>query len=61
LLLLLYNFFFVLPLIIILLCVHSGTETKQFEAWREKYRGYMRLAIGFLLIGLGVWMINFIL
>lgn len=61
LLLVIYNLLFVLPLVIILLLVHRGGQTEKFEMWREKYRGYMRLAIGLLLIGLGAWMIKFIL
>jgi cytochrome c biogenesis protein CcdA len=60
-LLVLYNLLFVLPLVIILLLVHRGGEAGQLERWREKYRGYMRLTIGLLLIGLGAWMIRFIL
>ncbi len=61
LLLVLYNLLFVLPLVVILLLIHRGGQTEQFEKWREKYRGYMRLAIGLLLIVLGGWMIMFIL
>jgi cytochrome c biogenesis protein CcdA len=61
LLLVIYNLLFVLPLVIILLLIHRGGQTEKFEMWREKYRGYMRLAIGLLLIALGGWMIRFIL
>lgn len=61
LLLMMYNILFVLPLVVILLLVHSGSETKKFEAWREKYRSYMRLLIGLFLVGMGGWMVNFIL
>lgn len=61
LLLIVYNFLFVLPLVVILLLVHSGGETEKFEKWRERYRRYMRLAIGLLLIALGGWMVQFIL
>lgn len=61
LLLVIYNLLFVLPLVVILLLIHRGGQTEKFEKWREKYRGQMRLAIGLLLIGLGVWMIKFIL
>lgn len=60
-LLVIYNLLFVLPLVIILLLIHRGGQTEKFEMWREKYRGYMRLAIGLLLIALGGWMIKFIL
>ena len=61
LLLVIYNLLFVLPLVIILFLIHRGGQTEKFEMWRKKYRGYMRLAIGLLLIGLGGWMIKFIL
>ncbi len=61
LLLVIYNLLFVLPLVVILLLIYRGGQTEKFEEWREKYRGYMRLAIGLLLIVLGGWMIMFIL
>ena len=61
LLLVLYNLLFVLPLVVILFLIHRGGQTEKFEMWREKYRGYMRLTIGLLLIALGGWMIKFIL
>lgn len=61
LLLVLYNLLFILPLVVILLLIHRGGQTEKFEKWREKYRRYMRLAIGLLLIALGWWMIKFIL
>lgn len=61
LLLALYNLLFVLPLVIILFLIHRGGQAEKFEMWREKYRGYMRLAIGLLLMALGGWMIKFIL
>ncbi|TSC77932.1 MAG: cytochrome c bioproteinis protein [Parcubacteria group bacterium Gr01-1014_24] len=59
-LLVIYNLLFVLPLVIILFLIHRGGQTEKFEKWREKYRRYMRLAIGLLLVVLGVWMIKFI-
>ncbi len=61
LLLVIYNLLFVFPLVVILLLIHRGGQTEKFEKWREQYRGYMRLAIGLLLIVLGGWMIKFIL
>ena len=59
-LLVLYNLLFVFPLVVILFLIHRGGQTEKFERWREKYRKYMRLAIGLLLVVLGVWMIKFI-
>jgi cytochrome c biogenesis protein CcdA len=59
--LILYNIIFVLPLIAILISVVMGTSTKKFEMWRNRYKGVMRLATGLTLLGLGLWMIIFIL
>ncbi len=61
LLLILYNLIFVLPLVVILVLVYRGGQTEKLEQWREKYKPHMRLATGLVLIGLGVWMIMFIL
>ncbi len=55
-LLLLYNVIFVLPLIAILLLVKLGTRISEIKAWKIASRGYMRLAIGLLLIALA-WML----
>jgi cytochrome c biogenesis protein CcdA len=59
--LILYNIIFVLPLAAILIAVIQGTSTNKFEKWRQKYKGTMRLLIGLTLLGLGIWMISFIL
>ncbi|MEK7175497.1 MAG: GAP family protein [Patescibacteria group bacterium] len=61
LLLVLYNFLFVLPLIVILILVSKGNDIEKLEEWRKKHRGLMRLAIGTLLIIMGAWMINFVI
>ncbi len=54
LLLLLYNFIFVLPLLIILLLVYFGiAKVQDVKQWKQDNRGYMRLAVGLLLIVLG--------
>ncbi len=55
--LILYNVIFVLPLAIILLFVYKGMATNRFEQWRQKYKGWMRLFTGLMLLGLGAWMI----
>lgn len=60
-LLVLYNIIFVLPLAAILIAVTAGTSTHKFEKWRQKYKGLMRLLIGLTLLGLGIWMIMFVL
>jgi len=53
LLLLLYNFIFVLPLIVILFLVYTGSKLQNIKMWKQKNRGYMRLLTGLLLIVLG--------
>lgn len=52
-----YNIIFVLPLILILIAVYKGANTLNFKLWLEKNKKLMRLSVGLLLIGLGVWMI----
>lgn len=59
--LVLYNFIFVAPLVIILLLVYRGVESNKLELWRKKHRHLMRALIGLMLIGLGAWMIWFAL
>lgn len=56
LMLVLYNIIFVLPLLIILLLVAGGTKLPAVKAWKQEARGFMRLAIGLLLVGLG-WLL----
>ncbi len=55
-LLLLYNVIFVLPLVIILLLVAGGTKISAIQNWKQANKGYMRLGIGLMLIGLG-WLL----
>lgn len=52
----LYNIVFVLPLVIILLLVAGGTKLPAIKQWKQESRGFMRLAIGLLLICLG-WLL----
>jgi len=54
-LLLLYNFIFVLPLLIVIAIAYFGTTSEQLEAWRKKNRAFMRLAVGLFLIALGCY------
>ncbi len=49
----LYNFVFVLPLIIILFMVAGGAKISSVQKWKEDSKGTMRLFIGLLLISLG--------
>ena len=55
--LLVYNFIFVLPLIIILLLVYFGAKIQKIKRWKQNYRRWMRLAIGLVLIILGILLI----
>lgn len=55
-LLILYNVIFVLPLIVILLLVAGGMKVSKVKKWKQANKGYMRFAIGFMLIGLG-WLL----
>ena len=56
LLLVFYNIIFVLPLLIILILVAFGMKVQRVKQWKQESRGYMRLFIGLLLIGLG-WLL----
>lgn len=52
--LLLYNFFFVLPLLFIIFGVTlAWTKIEKIENWRQKSKKYMRLVSGVLLLAIG--------
>lgn len=55
-LLVLYNVIFVAPLIVILLLVAGGTKINAIQNWKQANKGYMRLLIGLMLVGLG-WLL----
>lgn len=55
--LLIYNFVFVLPLLVVVAIAYFGTASEKLEEWRQKHRGLMRLVIGIFLIVLGIYMI----
>lgn len=52
-LLLIYNFIFVLPLIVILLLVYFGASTERIKAWKDQQKKWMRLFIGLVMLALG--------
>ena len=56
--LLLYNFIFVLPLIIIVLVTHYGIKTEKIQIIVENNKKWMRLAAGIVMIGLAVYLLN---
>jgi cytochrome c biogenesis protein CcdA len=51
---LIYNFFFVLPLIVILLTVYFGMDISKVQQWKDRQKRFMRLWIGLILVSLGV-------
>lgn len=53
----LYNFIFVLPLIVILLLTAFGLSSDKVERWRKKNRGLMRIMIGIAMTALGLLMV----
>ncbi len=56
LMLVLYNIVFVLPLVVILLLVAAGTKVDKIKDWKQANKGYMRFAMGGMLILLG-WLL----
>lgn len=57
--LLIYNFIFVLPLLIILFMIYFGTSTLRLKEWRIGKRKWMNLATGSLMVFLGVFLIAY--
>lgn len=55
--LLIYNAIFVLPLIFIVLLIYFGGSTASMKKWRTSKRKWMNLAMGVLMVGLGVLLI----
>ena len=56
-LLMLYNFIFVLPLLVVIFAAYFGATSENLELFRQKHRGLMRLGIGLFLIALGMYMV----
>lgn len=56
LLLVYYNIIFVAPLVVILVLVALGKKLYTIKRWKQANRGYMRLLLGLLLIGMG-WLL----
>ena len=54
-----YNVIFVLPLIVIVLLAYFGTTALHIKSWKDKYKKWMRLCTGILMIALGVLLILF--
>ncbi|PIR70222.1 MAG: hypothetical protein COU46_02660 [Candidatus Niyogibacteria bacterium CG10_big_fil_rev_8_21_14_0_10_42_19] len=56
-LLLLYNFIFIIPLLVVIGLSYFGTSSEKLESWRKDNRGLMRLGVGLFLIVLGFYML----
>lgn len=56
-LLAIYNFIFVLPLIVILLGVYFGVHPERIKNWKESNKKWMRLFMGLVMVALGVLLI----
>lgn len=54
-----YNLIFVLPLVVIVVLAYFGTTALHIKNWKDKYKKWMRLFTGLLMIGLGVLLILF--
>jgi len=54
-----YNLIFVLPLAVIVVLAYFGTTALDIKHWKEKYKRWMRLFTGILMIGLGILLILF--
>lgn len=55
--LLLYNFVFIVPLLVMIAFAYVGKTSKSLEEWRQKHKRSMRLVVGVFLITLGAYMI----
>jgi len=52
--LLLYNFVFILPLVLVTLLVGYGLSPERADTWRNEHKRVLRLAIGLIMIALGI-------
>ena len=55
--LLLYNFMFILPLLVVFGCVYWGTTSMQLGGILQKHLVSVKVGMGFLLFGLGAWLV----
>ncbi|MDI6886231.1 MAG: cytochrome c biogenesis protein CcdA [archaeon] len=55
--LLLYNFFYALPLFVILAIIYKGASPEDIEEWRKGKRRYMKLIAGLVMLALGTAML----
>jgi cytochrome c biogenesis protein CcdA len=57
--LLIYNFVFVLPLLVIVILIYFGAGTLGLKRWRQEKRKWMNLATGVLMLALGGFLIAY--
>jgi cytochrome c biogenesis protein CcdA len=57
--LIIYNLLFITPLIIILILFYRGMKSEIIDGYIKKYKPYMRLLTGLLLLGMAAWMFVF--
>lgn len=55
--LLVYNIFFIVPLVVILAIVAFGIPPERLNEWRVEHRQLVRLGMGALMIGIGLFII----
>jgi cytochrome c biogenesis protein CcdA len=55
--LILYNFIFVLPLIILTFLIYKGTNPAQLQKWTNSEKKWMKLSAGLILVVLGVYIL----
>ncbi len=55
--LLLYNFFYALPLFVIVAIIYKGTSPEEVEEWRKDKRRYMKLIGGLVMLAVGIAML----
>ena len=52
-----YNIMFIIPIAVLAVFIYFGAEAKALEGWRKKYRKFMKLSLGLILLLLAGLMI----
>lgn len=55
--LLLYNFIFVLPLIVLTLLIYKGTSPEKLQKWTNTEKKWMKLSAGLIMVFLGIYIL----
>ncbi|MBI4122419.1 MAG: hypothetical protein HY462_00305 [Parcubacteria group bacterium] len=56
-LLALYNFIFVLPMVVLAAITYAGVSVKRAEAWRQDHVRLLHAVAGIVMLGIGVWVL----